>query len=471
MFVAMAQDERVQFLNDKQVPRRPVVLYWMQSSVRSRFNHALEYALHLAKHRGHHLQVIFALSPGYPGAALRHYWFLLQGLKDVAVGLQDRDIPFEVWLGDAPEVAIAASRHAGTVVTDRGYTRVLRDWRRKVAAQADCPVVQVESNVVVPLEAASTKEEWAAATYRPKVHRRIDEFLQPVQQQPYTPPADAARPVMEPPSPLRRLDLSTLSSPDDLTGMFTIDAAVAPVQEFIGGQTAAQEQLHGFLHERLVHFDERRNIPDQDWTSHLSFYLHFGHISPVEIVLAARKYMDEELDGRHREDLDSFVEELVVRRELAMNYTQFNEDYDRWEGLPEWARTTLNEHNGDERPMLYTARQLENAETEDPYWNAAQREMVRRGTMHGYMRMYWGKKILEWMQDPAEAHATAIHLNDRYELDGRDPNGYTGVAWCFGKHDRGWAERPVFGKVRYMNANGLRRKFKEIDLYVHRWRE
>ncbi|MFW5694094.1 MAG: deoxyribodipyrimidine photo-lyase [Alkalispirochaeta sp.] len=465
----MAQDQRVTFLNSRSVPRRPGVAYWMQASVRSRYNHALEYAVHLANHRGAPLQVFFALSPGYPDAALRHYWFLVQGLQDVASNLRERGIPFAVLLGDAPEVAGTIAGRVGTVVTDRGYTRIQRQWRTTVADQIDCPLVQVESNVVVPVHAVSEKQEWSAATLRKKIHPLLETYL-------HTPPevsyqSGDAVPTIIPAGYFPIVDVADITTPDQVAHLFSVDTAIGPVSEFTGGEESARTRLNTFLNHRLSGFNELRNVPDRDHTSHLSPYLHFGHISPVEIVLSAREQVDSVLGEGAREDVDAFVEELVVRRELAMNYTEFNPQYDRFSGLPGWARTTLMEHSGDERPAHYSPRQLESAETDDPYWNACQRELVQRGAMHGYMRMYWGKKILEWMDDPPEAMHLAITLNDRYELDGRDPNGYAGVAWCFGAHDRGWPERPVFGKVRYMNANGLARKFKQIDQYLHRWRE
>jgi len=465
----MAQDQRVTFLNDRPVPPRPGVAYWMQASVRTRYNHALEYAIHLANHRETSLHVFFALSPGYPGAALRHYWFLIQGLQDVATNLSSRGIPFTVLLGDAPQVASAVAEQVGTVVTDRGYTRIQRQWRSAVADGIDCPLVQVESNVVVPVHTVSEKQEWSAATLRRKIHPHLETFLSRPPEVTYRgrqDPAGGSRVQQFP-----RVDIANLTTPGQIAELFTVNTAIEPVTEFVGGEEAAGERLNTFLTQRLSGFDKLRNVPDRDHTSHMSPYLHFGHISPVEIVLRAQEQVDAHLGEGAREDLDSFVEELVVRRELAMNFTEFNPHYDQFSGLPEWARNTLGEHSGDERPALYTATQLEQAETSDPYWNACQRELVRRGKMHGYMRMYWGKKMLEWMQEPAEALELAMTLNDRYELDGRDPNGYTGVAWCFGVHDRGWPERPVFGKVRYMNANGLKRKFKQIDEYLYRWRE
>ena len=464
----MAQNQRVTFLNEREVPRRNGIAYWMQASVRSRANHALEYAVHLANHRGQDLRVFFALSPGYPGANLRHYWFLVEGLRDTAGRLRQRGIGFTLYLGNAPELALAVSRRVSTLVTDMGYTRIQREWRRQVAEQADCPLVQVESNVVVPVETASSKEEFAARTIRPRIHRHMETFLRlPAEITPATEPPPAFDLSSE---GFRSIDPAQFDHPDRLTDLVSLDTTVDAVNEFHGGESDAQQRLGDFVRSRLLHFDERRNIPDQDWSSCMSAYLHFGHISPIEIVLRAREAVETELGASARADLESFEEELVVRRELAMNFTHYNDAYDRFEALPDYARATLTEHAADPRPASYSLRELEEAETDDLYWNACQREMRSRGKMHGYMRMYWGKKILEWTADPAEAMARAIELNDRYELDGRDPNGYTGVAWCFGKHDRGWPERPVFGKVRYMNSNGLKRKFKEIDLYLHRWR-
>jgi deoxyribodipyrimidine photo-lyase len=189
----------------------------------------------------------------------------------------------------------------------------------------------------------------------------------------------------------------------------------------------------------------------------MSPWLHFGQISPLVIAL---KVMKTQSPGK-----EAYLEELIIRRELAMNYTYYNPFYDSFEGLNDWAKKTLKEHEKDKRPYRYSIDELEQAQTHDPYWNAAQEEMRITGKMHGYMRMYWGKKILEWMKSPEEAFSTALYLNNKYELDGRDPNGFAGIAWCFGKHDRPWFERPIFGKIRYMNANGLKRKFN-AEAYV-----
>ena len=228
---------------------------------------------------------------------------------------------------------------------------------------------------------------------------------------------------------------------------------------FKGGSNEAAKLLSNFVKNKLSVYPELKNDPTVDFTSNLSAYLHFGQISPVQIafdVLAA---------DAPNEAKEVYLEELIVRRELAVNYIHFNENYDCFEGLPNWSKLTLNKHKADSREYLYIVEDLERAETHDPYWNAAQNQMRVTGRMHGYMRMYWGKKILEWTKTPQEAFKAALYLNDKYELDGRDPNGFTGVAWCFGKHDRPWKERLVFGTVRFMNENGLRRKF-DANKYV-----
>jgi deoxyribodipyrimidine photo-lyase len=257
------------------------------------------------------------------------------------------------------------------------------------------------------------------------------------------------------------LDFESLVWEDigNLLNKLKIKGEVDKVDGFRGGTDQAMERLSEFLKSKIDGFQDLRNDPTMDYLSNMSPYLHFGQISPLYIALQVLKTISP---GK-----DAYLEELIVRRELAMNFTFYNPNYDSLNSLPEWAQKTLREHEKDKREYLYTCEELERAETHDAYWNAAQKEMVYQGKMHGYMRMYWGKKILEWTASPEEAYKVALYLNNKYELDGRDPNGYAGVAWCFGKHDRAWKEREVFGKVRYMNANGLRRKFK-IERYVER---
>jgi len=326
---------------------------------------------------------------------------------------------------------------------DRGYLRVQKQWRREVGRNAPCTVVQVESDAVVPVETASTKEEFAAYTIRPKINRNLDKFLVPLEQR-----------------ELKTKDfMPDFESCVSDIAKLNIDRSVSPVKSFTGGEDEAAKLLGIFIDEKLDDYDKLRNDPTKDAQSGLSPYIHFGNISPLETALAVKDHPASA----------SFLEELIVRRELALNMVNFNAEYDSLKPLHPWAENTLNEHVKDVRIYIYTYEELENAETHDEAWNAAQREMLTTGKMHGYMRMYWGKKIIEWTETPEEAYRTAISLNDKYSLDGRDPNGFAGVLWCFGKHDRPWQERAIFGKVRYMNFAGLKRKF-DVESYISKFR-
>jgi deoxyribodipyrimidine photo-lyase len=255
-----------------------------------------------------------------------------------------------------------------------------------------------------------------------------------------------------------------VSRPDDVLRQLRIDRSVGPIQRFRGGTVEARKHLTKFLQQGLPGYAVARNDPADPQCSNLSPYLHFGQISPVEVALA----IGEGKQGS-QQDRDIYLEELIVRRELAVNFVQFQPHYDRYRALPSWAQETLRQHADDPRPLRYSRAQLESAATHDPYWNAAMQEMLQTGYMHNYMRMYWGKKILEWSNTPQYAFSTALLLNNKYFVDGRDPNSYAGVAWIFGVHDRPWQERPIFGKIRYMNAAGLEREF-DIKAYV-RWAE
>jgi deoxyribodipyrimidine photo-lyase len=322
-----------------------------------------------------------------------------------------------------------------------------------VAAQAGCRAVEVESDAVVPVEAASGKAEIGARTLRPKLSRLLPDYLVPL------PEARVRRPSTG--LPVDGLDLGT---PDDVLARLKIDRSVAPVdRSFRPGTAAAKARLRAFLAGGLARYAENHNQPQTDDTSRLSPYLHFGQIAPLVVALEARR---AEAPDPARE---AFLEELIVRRELACNFVWFTPDYDRPSGLPAWARKTLAEHAADPRPGSYAAERIESADTGDPYWNAAMAEMRCTGFMHSHMRMYWGKKILEWSPTPEEGFALTLRLNNRYFLDGRDPNSYAGVGWVYGAHDRPWPERPVFGKVRSMTAGGLERKC-DINAYVDKVR-
>lgn len=447
----MIQNTRIQNVNDHE--RRAdgaYVLYWMQESQRARGNAALEMAIRGANKYGLPVVVCFGLMDGYPEANERHYAFMLDGLADCAAEFQARGIAFVLRRGMPGDVALELSHKAAAVICDRSYIPVQRQWRTALAEAATCPVVQVETEVVVPVDVASDKSEYAARTIRPRIHRVWDEYLVPLDE-------------TEPEMPADGLALESdcdLSDPAALLSTLDLDRSVKPVKRFRGGRVVALEMLNRFVDDVLDGYAKGRNEPSSAQTSFLSPYLHFGHISPVEMALAAR---DSGIGAT--EDRGSFIEELVVRRELAMNYANFATGFETYDALPDWARKTLSEHAGDEREYVYDRAALEACGTHDAHWNDAMREMVHTGFMHNYMRMYWAKKILEWSATPEDAFNTTLALNNKYFLDGRDPNSYANVAWCFGLHDRAWTERQVFGKIRYMNANGLNRKF-DMEAYT-----
>jgi deoxyribodipyrimidine photo-lyase len=446
----MIQPERVRKLNDRPLQKGRFVLYWMQASQRAEYNHALEYAVRQANEQKLPVVVLFVLTGRFPEANLRHYTFMLEGLQEVKGRLEERDILFIALKGSLPKEVLKVSREASLVVADRGYLRVQREWREEVAETALCPVIQVESDVVVPVEAACPKEAYSAAVLRPKINSQLWKYLAPL----------AKTPVKQ---TLRSLDFPGLdlkkSIPTILTSL-SIDRTVLPVNHFRGGTAEAKRLLGDFISHKLKDYGELRSDPSLDCVSHMSPYLHFGQVSPLYIAMQVQEA--GRIPSKTRE---AYLEELLVRRELAMNFAHYNPLYDSFRAIPDWAKRTLKGHQKDKREYVYSQDELEEARTHDPYWNAAQKEMVVTGKMHNYMRMYWGKKILQWSTDPEEAFRIAVYLNNKYELDGRDPNSFAGVSWCFGKHDRPWGERKVFGQVRYMNDAGLRRKFK-IDDYV-----
>ncbi|KAF5052370.1 DNA photolyase [anaerobic digester metagenome] len=440
--------ERVRTLNDAGSRDGRYVLYWMQSSHRTEENPALRFAVERADRAHLPLVVSFGLWRPYPEAGLRHFTFMLQGLREVAASLESRGVTFVLEL-ERPDLGfLALAKDAALAVVDRGYLRLHRAWYRETAERCPCTLFQVEANVVVPVETASGKEEYSAATFRPKVMRQLGRFLHPL--------GDAC-----PERSSLALDLPSLAgdSMDALLSRLEADPGVPPSERFVGGSSEAMRRFEEFLDRRLDGFAEARRDPGGDGASGMSPYLHYGQVSPSAL---AHRALERAGDGAA-----AFIEELVVRRELAVNFVRYNDHYDSLGALPAWAQHTLALHRDDPREVVYAPAELERSATHDPYWNAAQRELVTTGMMQGYMRMYWGKKILEWSRTPEEAYATTLALNNTFGLDGRDPGGYAGVAWCFGKHDRPWKERPVFGTVRYMNARGLERKF-HMNRYLER---
>jgi deoxyribodipyrimidine photo-lyase len=445
----MIQEDRIAYLNEKDEQEGKYVLYWMQASQRVQYNQALETAIRIANKRSIPVLVYFEIIDHFPDANLRHYYFMLEGLQEIDQELQQMGIQMVIHYsvtGQYPNL-MALARNAVMVVTDCGYLRFQTEWREKYAQELPCLLVQIESDVIIPVESASSKEEFTAGTFRPRINRLLMNYLHPMEH---------TRPN------LSSLDFSIRSFPiNDLKEsihLLSIDRSVPPSPLYHGGTSRAEVLLNEFITKKIHRFESLRNDPSRDFLSHMSPYLHFGQISPLYVTL---KLKTEAPAEAYR----VYLEELIVRRELAINYIYYNENYDQFKGLPKWAKSTLEKHQHDTRKVIYSIAELEHALTHDPYWNAAQQEMVITGKMHGYMRMYWGKKILEWSPTPQEAFQRCLYLNNKYELDGRDPNGYAGIAWCFGKHDRAWKERPIFGKVRYMNDNGLKRKYN-MEKYI-----
>jgi len=397
------------------------------------------------------LRVVFALVDDFLGAALRQYAFMLGGLEEVEKGLKVKGIPFFLLRGEpAAEIpAFLNSEKAGWLITDFDPLRIKRQWKAEVAQAISIPFTEVDAHNIVPCRVASTKQEWAAYTLRPKIHKLLNDHMGPLPRLRKHPWAWSGK--------------NAVVHWDRIRDELKVDRSVAVISWIRPGEAAAHSTLKTFIAERLARYGERKAEPGSNVHSNMSPYLHFGQISPARVAREIK------VSGQDREAAAGFLEELIIRRELADNFCLYNPHYDSFDGFPDWARKTLDAHRADKRPFVYSFEDFEKAATHDPLWNAAQVEMVERGKMHGYLRMYWAKKILEWTNSPEEAMEIAIRLNDRYELDGRDPNGYTGIAWSIGGvHDRAWGERPVFGKVRYMGEKGMRSKF-DVKGYIGKW--
>ena len=425
------------------------VVYWMSREQRSADNPGLLHARDLAMKLNCSLSVVFALTDNFLDASYRQYDFMLRGLHEVSISLQDQNIPFHLLAGDPPKLIslFAGNHNIGTIVVDFDPLKIKRLWYEEVIRNTRCRMIEVDGHNIVPARFVSDKLEFGAYTLRPKIHRLLGDYLEEL-------------PVLE--QMKQQVSLPAPFVHEKILNALQLDRSVGPAGWIRSGEKEALKALADFIDKRLPKYNAFRNDPNRKVVSGLSPYLHFGQISSLRIAL--------EVLNRHGKDENSeaFLEELIVRKELSDNFCHYNPDYDNTKGFHDWAKKTHREHARDERENIYSIGQFEQGRTHDPLWNAAQMEMVKNGTMHGYMRMYWAKKILEWTADTEQAMEVAIFLNDRYQLDGRDPNGYTGIAWSIGGvHDRAWAERPVFGKIRYMNYNGCKRKF-DVDAYIRR---
>ncbi|XP_047444696.1 CPD photolyase [Mugil cephalus] len=422
------------------------VLYWMLRDHRVQDNWALIHAQRLAVKENLPLHICVCLVvPKSELSTLRHYSFMLKGLEEVAKECENLNIQFHLLHGVPGDVlpGFVSDHGLGAVVTDFSPLREPLQWLKDIKKRLpkDVPIIQVDAHNVVPCWEASPKLEYAARTIRGKITKLLPEFLTgfpPVENHPHT-ATRTAKPV----------------DWDKTLASLKVDRTVGEPAWAKPGTKAGLDMLESFIDERLKLFDAKRNDPNVAALSQLSPWIRFGHISAQRVALQVQH------SGKSAgHSTASFIEELVVRRELTDNFCFYNKKYDSIEGAYEWAQKTLKDHAKDKRPYLYTREQLEKAKTHDKLWNAAQYQMVVEGKMHGFLRMYWAKKILEWTSSPEEALSIALYLNDRYELDGQDPNGFVGCMWSIcGVHDQGWAERAVFGKIRYMNYKGCLRKF------------
>ncbi len=459
-------NSRIRIRKDSPLPRDAgCVVYWMQRSQRAFSNPALDTASECANRLSLPLAVVFNLVKNYPGSTERHYRFMLNGLAETGRALEQLGAGFFILESDEEVheaiIRFTLSVKGALLVCDENPLKTPELWREKTAKDIPLTFITVDSDVVVP-SSLFEKEEYAARTLRRKIKPLIELYLEDAENTALLKKWKRGKGT-----PDCSIDsyANRFSEWKNRTGKnYSIKTAGSKAVCLNGGRKEGLSRLKDFTANRLTGYAESRNKPEIDGTSRLSPYLHFGQISPAEAAIAA---FNAESPAESR---DAFIEELIVRRELAVNYVLRNRNYDSFDGLHEWAKKSLLKHLSDTREYIYSLNQFEYGETHDPIWNAAQYEMRETGFMHGYMRMYWAKKILEWSNSPQEAFNTAVYLNDKYQLDGRDPNGYTGIAWSIGgKHDRPWGpERPVFGLIRFMNANGMKRKF-DTAAYISKY--
>ena len=417
---------------------------------RTSYNHALTWAIRKANELNLPLVVYEGLKYYYPWASDRIHTFVLEGVEEKRLEFERLGIRYIFYLQkdeSSPKNTVAKlAKDAALIVTDDFPCFIIPGHNRRIAERAEIAVHAVDSNGIIPMSKFE-KEEYAAYTIRPKIKKLLPNYLKPLKEESVE--ADGTGIELD-------ADFETLVTGDNIAEIVSqchIDHSVKPSPVYRGGTANGRERLKKFVEEILPDYDTARNKPDRDGSSRLSAYLHFGFLSPLEVALDV-----QEADAP-QESKDAYLEELIVRRELSYNMTRHNPNYESLAALPEWVHKTMRAHAVDHREVTYTLDELEAGQTHDELWNACQREMVVTGEMHNYVRMLWGKNVIAWSRTYEEAFETLVHLNNKYCLDGRNPNSYAGILWCFGKHDRPWMERPVFGQIRYMTSGSTGRKF------------
>lgn len=446
------------------------VLYIMSRDQRVRDNHALLAAQAEALEHKLPLVVMFNVLPSTGFRRREHYQFMIEGLQEVSDSLDNMNIPFITTIGDMHENATKIMNYIRprSLYFDFSPLRGPRAAQKKIAAAANCRVIVVDTHNVIPVWVTSGKEEFAAHTIRRKIHKLIEEWAVEhgaLKKHPYT--------LSEIPKGATKDDTDTLLANIPACGI---------EHGFKSGEKAAELRLSQFIETGLTKYANDRNDALAEAQSDLSPYLHYGQISSLRILLDIMQskshppqiFTSFKIPAHgdtvsEKDGIDSFIEELIVRKELADNFCFYNPNYDNLDGAKDWAKKTLADHADDPREFVYTKQQLEDALTHDELWNAAQIQLRKSGKIHGYLRMYWAKKILEWTNSPKTAIAWTIELNDTYHLDGGDPNGYVGILWSIaGLHDRPWFNRDVYGTVRYMARSGAEKKF-DVTEYINKW--
>jgi deoxyribodipyrimidine photo-lyase len=441
-------NERVRLLNEKSANNDGrYVLYWMQMFKRTTHNHALNFAIREANERKLPLVVYEGLKYYYPWASDRIHTFILEGVEEKRIEFAKLGIKYLFYLQQdetSPKNTVAEiAKDACLIVTDDFPCFIIPKHNQVISQRAEIPVYAVDSNGIIPMSKFE-KEEYGAYTIRPKIKRMLPDYLQ----------FETDEKVIV------RADNLQVNCPDtrfeniaELVKNCAIDHSVKPSPIYHGGSLNGQKRLKYFISNILANYDKTRNEPSVDGSSRLSSYLHFGFLSVFEI------YQAVENADVPKESKDAFLEELIVRRELSYNFTKFNDKYDSLASLPNWVQETMRKHIDDKRERIYSVEQMEAGKTGDELWNASQRELVQTGEIHNYVRMLWGKNVIGWTKNYEEAFAILEDFNNKYALDGRNPNSYAGILWCFGKHDRPWMERPVFGMMRYMTSGSTGKKF------------
>ena len=438
--------QRIKNLTESSSMKDGPVLYWMQRDKRVNDNWALLYAQKLAIEFNVPLIVCFHYFGKFSNSNLRQYHFLFQGLQETHQLLKSLNIELFLIKGTVKNnlIKFIQSANISTIVTDFSPLRNYRKRIKILSNSTKIPIYQVDAHNIVPVWVSSQKQEWAAYTLRPKIIKLLEEYL------------------VEFPKIIKHPIRSSLIAPDivlnDVLNELKIDHTIKQIGNIVPGELMALKILKKFMAQPINDYSQFSNNPNYDVLTNLSPYLHYGQISAQRVALELKKI--DQIENK------SVLEQVIIRRELAENFCYYNKNYDSFNGFPVWAKETLQDHWKDKREYLYNIEHFESADTHDPLWNASQIQMLKLGKIHSYMRMYWAKKILDWTTNPEDALQIAIDLNDKYELDGRDPNGYTGIAWSIGGvHDRAWFERPIYGKIRYMSYNGCKSKF-DIDLYI-----